>query len=315
MVGAMRLRWIAVLPITLLMSLPAAGSAQAPLAPFADASKVAPAYAPVWGAGTPPPDVTEAPAKPARPDIIVVYIDDVPPIDGRFWAMGRTPNIRKYIIDDGLTFRNAVDEAPLCCPARANLLTGLHTHNNHVTINDASQFDPSETIATELQDVGYRTAWIGKYLNRYISIHGAAHHAYEAGWDVFEPMSGGSYGYFYWHKGDRNHTRPAGHSMQLVQQLSVATLRSAPRTSRCSPCSRRMPGITRTSPCLPTSAPASAPPSGPGSRRVTARRLPSTSRRGSGRWPGGPHGARRRAGTHWSRSARTCWGSTSWWPR
>ena len=164
----------------------------------------------------------------ARPDIIVVYIDDVPPIDGRFWAMGRTPSIRKHIIDNGLTFKNAVDEAPLCCPARANLLTGLHTRNNHVTINDARLFDPSETIATELQGVGYHTAWIGKYLNRYISIHGAAHSAFDAGWDVFEPMSGGSYGYFYWHKGDRNHTRPSEHSMQLVQDLSVATLRSAP---------------------------------------------------------------------------------------
>ena len=171
---------------------------------------------------------SDAPAAAARPDIIVVYIDDVPPIDGRFWAMGRTPNIRKYIIDNGLTFRNAVDEAPLCCPARANLLSGLHTRNNHVTINDARLFDPSETIATELQGVGYHTAWIGKYLNQYISIHGAAHATYDAGWDVFEPMSGGSYGYYYWHKGDRNYTRPAEHSMQLVQDLSVATLRNAP---------------------------------------------------------------------------------------
>ena len=30
---------------------------------------------------------------PARPDIIIVYIDDVPPIDASVWAMGTTPNI------------------------------------------------------------------------------------------------------------------------------------------------------------------------------------------------------------------------------
>jgi N-acetylglucosamine-6-sulfatase len=170
----------------------------------------------------------DAGTTPARPDIIVIYIDDVPPIDGRFWNVGRTPNIRKYIIDNGLTFRHAVDEAPLCCPARANLLTGLHTRNNHVTINDANLFEPSETIATELHDVGYHTAWIGKYLNLYMSIHGPAHARYEAGWDTFEPMSGSSYGYFYWHKGDPNHVRPAEHSMQLVQDLAVADLRNAP---------------------------------------------------------------------------------------
>jgi N-acetylglucosamine-6-sulfatase len=170
----------------------------------------------------------DAPVHPSRPDIIVIYIDDVPPIDGRFWAGDRAPNIRKYIIDNGLTFRHAVDEAPLCCPARANLLTGLHTRNNHVTINDASLFDPSETIATELQGAGYRTSWIGKYLNRYMSLRGALHDRFEAGWDTFEPMSGGSYGYYYWHKGDQKYTRPAEHSMQLVQDLAVADLRSAP---------------------------------------------------------------------------------------
>ena len=203
------------LTLLMVLSLAPAASAQVPPTPGAAMSSSAPADISVSGSETPSPESADAPPTPARPDIIIVYIDDVPPIDGRFWAMGRTPNIRKYIIDNGLTFRNAVDEAPLCCPARANLLSGLHTRNNHVTINDASLFDPSETIATELQGVGYHTAWIGKYLNRYISIHGAAHATYDAGWDVFEPMSGGSYGYYYWHKGDRRYTRPTGHSMQL----------------------------------------------------------------------------------------------------
>ena len=177
----------------------------------------------------PTPTISAAtPTTPARPDIIMIYIDDVPPLDGRFWAMDRTPNIRRYIIDNGLTFRHAVDEAPLCCPARANLLTGLHTRNNHVIINDARPFEPSETIATELQGVGYHTSWIGKYLNLYMSIHGAAHATYAAGWDTFEPMSGSSYGYYYWPKGDPGYSRPTEHSMQLVQDLAVADLRNAP---------------------------------------------------------------------------------------
>ena len=55
-----------------------------------------------------------------------------------------------------------------------------------------------------------------------------AHDGYATGWDTFQPMSGGSYGYYYWPKGQANHVRPAEHSMQLVQDLAVADLRNAP---------------------------------------------------------------------------------------
>lgn len=178
-------------------------------------------------APTPGPQVGEPPPTP-RPDIIVVYIDDVPPLDGRLWTPERTPQIRRWIIDRGITFENAIDEAPLCCPARANLLTGQHTHNNGVTRNDAAPFDPSVTIASELHDVGYRTAWIGKYLNRYVSMRGPRRLAHEVPWDTFLPMSGGSHGYYYWPKGRSRYGRPAIHSMRLVQRLAVRELRAAP---------------------------------------------------------------------------------------
>lgn len=163
-----------------------------------------------------------------RPDIIVVYVDDVAPLDGRLWTRERTPNIRRWIMDRGVTFANAVAEAPLCCPARANLLTGLHTHNNGVTRNEAAQFDPRVTIASELRAVGYRTAWVGKYLNRYMSMRGERRLAHEAAWDTFLPMSGGSHGYYYWPRGRRRYGRPSIHSMRLVQRLSARELRNAP---------------------------------------------------------------------------------------
>lgn len=163
-----------------------------------------------------------------RPDIIVVYIDDVAPLDGRLWTRERTPLIRRWIIDRGVTFRNAVTEAPLCCPARANFLTGLHTHNNGVTRNDAALFDPRVSIASELQGVGYRTAWIGKYLNDYMSLRGTRRIGHEAAWDTFLPMSGGSHGYYYWPKGQRRYGRPHIHSMRLLQRLAVRELRSTP---------------------------------------------------------------------------------------
>ncbi|MET0773048.1 MAG: sulfatase-like hydrolase/transferase [Candidatus Limnocylindrales bacterium] len=173
--------------------------------------------------------VGEPPPVP-RPDIIVVYIDDVPPLDGRLWTAERTPDVRRWIMDRGLTFTNAIGESPLCCPARASLLTGLHTHNHGVTRNEAALFDPRVSVASELRDVGYRTAWIGKYLNRYMSMRGAARLAHEAPWDTFQPMSGGGHGYYLWPKGEPRYQRPATHSMRLLQDLAVAELRAAPPT-------------------------------------------------------------------------------------
>jgi hypothetical protein len=52
--------------------------------------------------------------------------------------------------------------------------------------------------------------------------------AHEAPWDTFQPMSGGSHGYYLWPKGHRRYSRPTVHSMRLVQRLAVAELRAAP---------------------------------------------------------------------------------------
>jgi arylsulfatase A-like enzyme len=163
-----------------------------------------------------------------RPDIIVFYIDDVPPLDGRLWTRHRTPNIRRYIVDRGVDLRNAVSESPLCCPGRANLLSGLHTHNNGVTRNDAKLFDPRVSVASEMRAAGYHTVWLGKYLNFYMSLRGDRRTRHEAAWDVFKPFSGRNHGYLYWPKGARRSSHPKVHQMRLLQQLTRTALRDAP---------------------------------------------------------------------------------------
>jgi len=65
---------------------------------------------------------------------------------------------------------------PTCCPSRASILTGQYAHNHGVLTNEppdggfpkfrASRGEGS-TIATWLRAVGYRTAFLGKYLNFY----------------------------------------------------------------------------------------------------------------------------------------------------
>lgn len=114
------------------------------------------------GAGD-PPDAEPSLITSPQPDIIVVLVDDMGYIDER--VLGRLPNIRELWLENGLRFKGAYAETPLCCPNRAALLTGQHTRKHGVVANDALLLDPSTTIATTLDAAGYWTVIIGKYLN------------------------------------------------------------------------------------------------------------------------------------------------------
>jgi N-acetylglucosamine-6-sulfatase len=108
--------------------------------------------------GTMPPD--------DRTNVIVVLTDDQ-----RAGTFAEMPWLGSQLAraDSGWTeFPNAFANTPLCCPARASLLTGLYAHHTGVLDNDdGGELDASSTIATWLHDAGYRTGLIGKYLNGY----------------------------------------------------------------------------------------------------------------------------------------------------
>src|SRR5262249_35864863 len=57
----------------------------------------------------------------------------------------------------------------LCCPSRTTYLTGRYAHNTGVGANHNGydHFDPTYTLATWLHGTGYRTGFVGKYLNGY----------------------------------------------------------------------------------------------------------------------------------------------------
>jgi N-acetylglucosamine-6-sulfatase len=105
-----------------------------------------------------------------RWNFIVIVTDDQtaesvphdPPVMPYLQAAVADPN------DHWVEFRNAIVNTPLCCPARATMLTGLHTHNHGVLTNDHGRvLDEASTIAAWLHDAGYHTGLIGKYLNQY----------------------------------------------------------------------------------------------------------------------------------------------------
>ena len=86
------------------------------------------------------------------------------------------PNVQALLSDQGATFTNYFVTTPLCCPARSSILRGQYAHNHGVLTNSGEEGgfpafyrlgDDSSTVATWLHDAGYRTALVGKYLNRY----------------------------------------------------------------------------------------------------------------------------------------------------
>ena len=106
-------------------------------------------------------------APPERPNIVLVLTDDQ-----RWDQLKSMPNVQRHLVARGVTFTNAFAVNPLCCPSRATILTGLYSHSTRVYRNQrpyggAASFDDSSTLGTWLQAAGYRTAYIGKYLNGY----------------------------------------------------------------------------------------------------------------------------------------------------
>lgn len=107
-----------------------------------------------------------------RPNVVLILADDLDSATTPVWqAMPRTAAL---IRDRGVEFGEAFAPMPICCAARASILTGEYGHNTGVLTNAGevggfetfrARGNESHTIATALDNVGYRTGMAGKYLN------------------------------------------------------------------------------------------------------------------------------------------------------
>jgi len=115
----------------------------------------------------PPPRVDPA----TLPPNIVLIVSDDQTYDSLPSHPPAMPWLQSQIFDPGgrwLYFPHAYLSTPLCCPSRATILSGGYAHHTGVEGNgDGVFFDESDTLATRLDDAGYETALIGKYLNDY----------------------------------------------------------------------------------------------------------------------------------------------------
>lgn len=116
-----------------------------------------------------------AEAKSEKPNIVFILTDDQTTDMIRY-----TPYIKSRIMDRGLTLDNAIFTNPWCCPSRASILRGQYAHNHDIwdvrmPLGGNPRFvdlgEDRSTMATWVQDSGYATGYVGRYLNSYHSLY------------------------------------------------------------------------------------------------------------------------------------------------
>ena len=119
----------------------------------------------------------------ARPNVVIVLTDDQ-----RWDTLSAMPTVQSELVGRGVTFSNSFTVNPLCCPSRASLFTGLHSHSTRVYHNRGARglrsFDERSSIVLPLRASGYRTGLIGKYMNDYATTR------VPPGWDRWVAFTG-----------------------------------------------------------------------------------------------------------------------------
>jgi N-acetylglucosamine-6-sulfatase len=113
------------------------------------------------------------------PSIVVIRTDDqsltdmleIRPDTGHLVMQ----HVQESIADRGMTFQNTLVSVSLCCPSRATFFSGQYAHNHHVYGNDPPfggyrAFDHANALPVWLQNAGYHTVHVGKYMNHYSGV-------------------------------------------------------------------------------------------------------------------------------------------------
>ena len=122
------------------------------------------------GGPAPPTSANPIPGR-GQPNIIVIMTDDQ-----EYDTLDVMPNVQKLIEAHGVRFANSFVEFSFCCPSRSAFLTGKLAHNHHILGNDAEtdggygkyrELWEGDDLPVWLQQAGYVTAAMGKWLNGY----------------------------------------------------------------------------------------------------------------------------------------------------
>ena len=127
--------------------------------------------------------------EPTPPNILLIVTDDQ-----RVGTLNVMDQTIQRLEAQGRTYSDAYATTPVCCPARASILTGQYSHNHGVRRNeDADKLDSESTMQFWLKQTGYHTGIFGKYLNGWTgappyfdrwAIHGQKPRYYDNVWNV-----------------------------------------------------------------------------------------------------------------------------------
>lgn len=135
-----------------------------------------------------PTPASEERLKDSRPNIILIITDDQP-----FHTVDYMPFVKTELIKNGIVFENGFVTTPLCCPSRSSILSGQYAHNHKVLTNTlplggATKFNAATSFSILLRGIGYRTAYLGKYLNGYDDLKPEG--VVPPGWDLWKVFLG-----------------------------------------------------------------------------------------------------------------------------
>ncbi len=131
----------------------------------------------------------------ARPNVLFILTDDQSRLDAE-----NMESLRSLVSSRGAKMSRAYATTPQCCPSRASFLTGKYTKNHGVLSNvkpyawDAFRDSGGDksTVATWLNDAGYRVGYAGKYMNNYGGQQNATTTTYvPPGYDAWWGWQGG----------------------------------------------------------------------------------------------------------------------------
>lgn len=140
------------------------------------------------------------------PNILLIVTDDQRAIG----PMQEMPRTYDFFNEGGTTFDHAYATTPMCCPSRASIFSGRYAHNHGITVNDGTGFDASQTWQRYLDDGGYYTGIIGKYLNE-VPTGSASYFDYRRGWNYGDPDDArklAAYGHIFLDHAEAQDARP-----------------------------------------------------------------------------------------------------------
>ena len=168
------------------------------------------------------------------PNVVLIQTDDqtVRQLNGKVM-----PRTMRLLARPGTRFSDYIVTTSQCCPSRASLLTGQYAHNHGVLSNNRGYpalNDKDDVLPVWLQQAGYNTIHVGKFLNGYSRFADRPVDV-APGWTDWRTVIGGRFGYYDYflsRNGDWEHfgKDPSDYVTRVLERSAVSAInRYAPR--------------------------------------------------------------------------------------